>query len=528
MVPLSPVLDYTGFSYSFSADGTACTFNVGAKSITLTGGKAITSGDRVTDVSTPPVVKSFGSAKVMYIAIPDVEKLLTGYYVTYDEVGMIWISQYDEFINRDDDETLMHETAKRFVFTDLEYLVSLETFYAAVSENTNGFSHPYIKADQERFNMLNSAYDASPDDADYDEELAWYIETQIAYAETYLAKYANFDTNGNYLGLKQGQRKYNEQGMASWDTTQTTGNHSVAIMPYPESGGYDPAGGRLNVLSDGETCLVAALEPAAIAYQITKDEKYLIFAYDWMYALCQWEHWGPGHFLNAANTSRPLSLAYDWLYNDLVRVYGQEKVDYIAKRIYENGVYEAKVSLNGLPPEHVRPNGGDSSKYYNHIGNWNPCCTLAMLIAGLCTMPYEEYRVDSLYVITESLMHYMERGMTYITFDGGYRESAGYWGCVKFMHFINQICLNAVGTDFGMTDFPGINVTDYFGCHVEGSDYDRWNYHDDWNGTQPSNWYYLSSILYDNPEFAAIRYTQIHSGDKNKAPFRRSRILLMR
>ena len=480
---------------------------------------------------------------VTYIAMDDVESAFSGYYVTYDESGMIFIADsYDEFLNRNNDELLIQKTAKRFIFTDTEYFHNFEgmvtfsktlspidsydftDFVNLVAGGTDSFTHPYILADQEKFDELNRAYLAKESDSDYDPELAWYIQTQIEYADSYLNKYANLDGN-NYVGLKLGHWTYNSQGMASWDTTEAEGNHSVSRMPYTEGYasntdkgyGYDPAGGRLNVLSDGESCLVAALEPCALAYQITHDEKYLEFAYDWMTALCAWEHWGPGHFLNCANTARPLATAYDWLYNGFVDK--KLDVDYIAERIYENAVYEATVTLTNKEPEHPRVTG-NSSTYWRHIGNWNSCGTLGMLIASLAVMEHEEYRQDAAYVIAASLGNYMERGMTYISLDGGYRESAGYWGCVRFMHFTTKILMDTMGTDFGLLDYPGMDTTDYFGCHTEGSDYDRWNYHDDWNGTQGSYWYYLSADLYDNPEYAAIRYNHIHSGDSGKAPHR--------
>ena len=91
----------------------------------------------------------------------------------------------------------------------------------------------------------------------------------------------------------------------------------------------------------------------AYAYVITRDIKYLQCAYEVAIELGKWTHWGPGHFLNCANTARPLATAYDWLYNDFVRVKGQEAVDALAKRIYENAVYEAQISLAGLLPQFV-------------------------------------------------------------------------------------------------------------------------------------------------------------------------------
>lgn len=527
MLPLETILQYTSTPYEYHSSNLACDIFVNGEYTSIAVGRNTAEVKGETHkLAVTPIVKSFGENRLIYIGLEDVEALFNGYYVTYDDTGLFFIAEYDEFINRNDNEEFMHETAKRFLFV-ADTMVG-ENYYDLAKEYTNNFTHPYILTNQERFDMLHNTYYSAPGDELFDEELIWYIDTQIAYANTYLNKYAILDTDGNYIGLKEGQWKYNSQGMASWDTTQPSGNHPVSIMPYPESGGYDPAGGRLNVLSDGEGCLVAALEPCAIAFQITKDETYLQFAYEWMVALGQWEHWGPGHYLNCANTTRPYATAFDWLYNDLVRVYGQEKVDEIEEIIFKNGVYEAWITLPGaegsgkvhMPPEHTRPNGGDASFYWRHIGNWNPCGTLGMLIGSLVVMKNPEYVETASFVIERSLFYYAENGMTYVTFDGGYRESAGYWGCVRFMHFIHKIMQDCFGTDLGFTTLPGIDTTDYFGPHIENSEYERWVFHDDWAGSQASYWYYLSAKLYNNPEYAAIRYLHIHSGNSTKAPFR--------
>ena len=582
MVPLLPIVNYTDTQYTMTGEDT---YNLifSGRTVSLTEGEILTSGD-IIPLLAAPVVKAEGGLSIMYIALNDVESIFDGYFVTYDEAGLIYVSRYDEFVNRNNNEELMQSVAKTFIYTDIDFrqivgengksiisytalgkkqssaydyktytasvvdnykdTAELTELYSMLSEGTNNFNHPYINTSQAKFDELNLTYLSTEGTEYYDEELKWYIETQIAYADKYLAEWANLDENKNYVSLKEGQWYYDSEGKTNegfsnnqntqgWNTNLTTGtNHSVAEMPYTETGdintpgyGYDPAGGRLNVLSNGETALVGALEPVALAYQITRDGKYLAFAYDWMTALCSWEHWGPGHYLNCANTARPLATAYDWLYNDFVRVYGQEAVEALAERIYENAVYEAMISLSGLYTEHDRLTG-EATKYYLHIGNWNPVCTVGMLVASLAVMGEDKgenedvYRDEALFVIAASLGHYMERGMSYITLDGGYRESAGYWGAVYHMHLISNILSLTTGTDFGLTDYPGIDIADYFGCQMEGSDYNRWNYHDDGEGAQPSHWYYMTAKMFDNPEYAAIRYNQLHSGSTKKAPHR--------
>ena len=517
MVPLEHVLNYTNTPYAFNSGGLACDIYINGEYRSIAIGRStIELNGEVTRLSAAPEIKSFGENKVIYIGLDDVEIFFNGFYVTYDDSGMIFIAKYDDFCNRVDNADFIKDTAGRFLFEDD---ITPEEFYELAKAGTNNFDHPFLLATQDRFDYFREAYYLDPSDPEFDEELIWYIDTQIKYADSYMTKYAILDEGGNYVGVKEGQWKPNSQGIVSWDTTQTTGNHSVAIMPYPETGGYDPAGGRLNVLSDGESCLAAALEPCALAYQITRDDKYLLFAYEWTYLLCQWDHWGPGHFLNCANTSRPLSMSLDWLYDFYVEEFGQEAVDYLQSRIFRNGVNQGWITLNRLPQEHPRPQG-DGSKYWNHIGNWNICGAIGMTTASLVVMEHEEYVEKASFVCTESLYYYVLNGLEYIDLDGGYREAAGYWGIVRMHHSYIKIIGDVLGDDLGLGDCPGMNITDYFGCHTEGTNFDRWNFHDDWNGTQPSYWYYLSAQLYDNPEFAAIRYTQIHTGDSAKAPNR--------
>ena len=575
MVAVEPILDFFDTIHRFNSSGLGCDIFSGGKyrSIAVGRGYIDIEGDFIA-LNAVPAIQNTNGKEHLYIGLDDVEIIFNEIYVTYDESGMIFISVYNDFVDRsiDADEKIIKDIAKRFIFSEFDFrqikneagqklaadyrsspikdkrtfidsfsdLSEFDQLYNLFVQGTNNFTHPFIKTNQARFDELHYTYLSTYDNeysSYYDEELKWYIDTQIAYADNYLNKYAQLSMDGSYEGLLLGHWNYDSEGKANpgngWQTDVIEGvtNHSVSIMPYqgPEYNynavtqkgygqGYDPAGGRLNVLSDGESCLAAAFEPIALAYQITKDEKYLCFAYDWMVALCSWEHWGPGHYLNCANTAHRLATGYDWLYNDFVRVYGQTAVDQLAEKIYENAVYEATVTLTGNYDEHGRR--GDSSRYWAHVGNWNSCGTLGMLIASLAVMDHDQYKSDCLFVIAASLGHYMERGMTYITLDGGYRESAGYWGTVRFMHMINQVLQNTAGTDFGLSNYPGLDTADYFGCMLEGSTYRKWNYHDDSEGGQPSFWYYLSADLYDNPEYAAIRYQQIHSGSSSKAPHR--------
>ena len=71
----------------------------------------------------------------------------------------------------------------------------------------------------------------------------------------------------------------------------------------------------------------------------------------------------------------------------------------------------------------------------------------------------------------------------------------------------------------GLLDAPGMDITNYFGFQAESSDYNRWNYHDDSEGSQPSYWLFTSAYLFDNPEFAALRRLHQENGKYMQSSF---------
>ena len=512
MVPIDTILDYTATPYSYLSSGLSVDLFSGSNYISL----AVDVNDVIIEgvsyyLTHAPTVKYFDGNKVFYICLDDVETLFPGYYVTYDEIGFISICRYDDYLDRETDEEFIRDVMKRFVYDE----ISPEELYETAKEYTNNFDHPYLYVNQERFDYLYDVYRSTPFDEDiYDADLIKLIDDEIRTADEQLKKYAVLDNSGNYVELKLGQWKYNAEGMASWQTNMKEGtNHSVAVAPYPDSAGYDPAGGRLNVLTDGDSCLAAALHYTAFAYQLTRDAKYLYFAYDWAVALCQWPHWGPAHYLNAANAAYYVALAYDWLYDGFI----EEGLDPtpILDGVYKHTTYTAWRSINNLPVEYLRIDGSTSNAWWRHIGNWNPVCSVGVLSACFISFDNPDYIEKAAYTASKDIYYLGQNGFQYFGFDGSYRESAGYWAATARRSMLNVALLEGVlGTDLGISDAPGMDMTNYFGYNLESSDYVSWNYHDDWVADLPSYWYYLSAEIFDNPDFAAIRKMHIDNGKK--------------
>ena len=511
MVPLVPILDYTKTPYRYNSDGLACDIFIDGEYRSVAIGRdTVMIAGKEYYLAKAPVVKNFPDGKVVYICLDDVELIFGGFYVTYDTVGFISISTVDDYLDRDKDEEFMRSIMKRFVYDEID-----ETeVYDRVFEQTNGFDHPYIYTTQERFDYLFDVYHSLPGDEIYDELLFTYLDEAVSYADEYMNKWAQFDEHGNYVKPKDGQWKYSSLGMASWVTTETEGNHSVAIAPYPDTAGYDPVGGRLNVLSDGQYCLAMAAEACSFAWQITREDKYARFVYDWSLALCQWQHWAPGHYLNVGHAAKMFAVAYDFAYPGWIEL-GLDPAP-LRTELHRLVTYTAWRSLNNLPVEFTQLSGYVSGAYWRHIGNWNPVCASGVLPTSLISLEFGKDTIEAeqgAYTFAKTIHYLGQNGFNYYGFDGSYRESAGYWcATIRYSQYAILVVLNSLGTDLGLLDAPGMDITNYFGFQVESSDYNRWNYHDDSEGSQPSYWLYTSAYLFDNPEFAALRRIHQENG----------------
>lgn len=521
MVPLKPLLEYMGAPYRYNSDGLGCDVYVGGEYRSIAAGRdsiRIDGTDYI--LSAAPTVRTENGKAVFYIGLEDVERIFNGYYVTYDEVGFISISPFDDYVNRDTDEDFMRNVMRSFVYDSIDESTIVDT----VLSNTDNLKHPYLYVKQDRFDYMYNCYNGDVGSESYDADLHLYIEDSVKKAQNYYKKYALIDENGNYAGLKRGQYVYSSGGMASW-VTDTEGkydayykkylssenDHSISVMPYPDNNGYDYAGNRLNIISDGENCLSIAAMGVAFGYQMTRDENWLRFVYDWSVALTSWTHWGPAHYLNVAEPAHYIGLAYDWCYNGWVEL-GLDPAP-IRDGLYRLCTHTAYRSVNNLSAEYKSNSGTESGKYWNHIGNWNPVSSAGVIASCLISLENPEFHSEATYALERTVYYLGYNGFTYFTFDGSYRESAGYWcATIRYALFCIIMLKNSFGTDLGLLDAPGIDISNYFGSHIETADNGRWNYHDDWKGVQPSYWYYLATELFGNKDFAAIRYKHVEQG----------------
>ena len=500
MIPLELLLEYIGFPVYVHADGVSYDITTGTSKTNLVAGRASASvnGERIELSVAPGYLTGNGGNKYLAIATADVELLFPGWLVTYDDMGLVIVYEdvtpentedNTEIVNRKDNLDVMVDLMKKFIFDTVtkdadgntlrdneKYSKTGEKVFADVKANTDGFKHPYLGANQSGFDKLNAIYAGKENNL----EAKAYLDSLVKKAEELYNATANLNDDGTYKEIKAEKVPMNPYA----DGKNPTDNAPDVIQDTKD--GYDPVMGHLTVIVD----YTKSLLDLAFAYQVTRDDKYVALAYDYAKALGEWEHWGPGHMVDCAEASMYYALAYDWLYNRINELYGEEAVKSLAVIIFEKGVHQGYNASAGKPCAYLSDKIGTVPSYALSKTNENAVASSGMIVAALAIMEYENVSdIASIndmtadeernYLVGNNIINLANNGLDAYAPDGSYIESATYWAYGTNALFKLIMSLeSAAGTNYGFMDTWGIATTCYYACHIESSDGNIWNYHE--------------------------------------------------
>ncbi len=304
-------------------------------------------------------------------------------------------------------------------------------------------SHPYLLANKGQFEAFASAYDKTEGDEGYDPILKNYLTSVLENAANVYSGYGTElkeeDEDGNVkvvgveintqVGLVEAKDNIKAQGaLYNMPYYKSLDGSSLSTLSDGSTtmNGYD-AGGRQNE-SSGHASRIASL---AFAYQVLKHSsdsdnqelayRYAKLAFEYAACLSNWEHWGAGHFLNAADASYYMALAYDWCYDawsedtgtysyaiptiegDVTTRFTSATYDYtdIRDALFIKGVYAGLVSAltsgddycsssfyttSVFCPWYNNQLGGYGSSFTDMEANWNAVCTSGLTMAALALL----------------------------------------------------------------------------------------------------------------------------------------------
>jgi hypothetical protein len=198
----------------------------------------------------------------------------------------------------------------------------------------------------------------------------------------------------------------------------------------------------------------------ALAYRLRGDQRYVDRLWQELQTVAGFPDFNPRHFLDTAEMTHALAIAYDWLYDQ----WSGPQRETIRKAIVEMGlkpglrVYESR------------------SGWHRDVHNWNQVCNGGLTVGALAIG-------DEQPELCGKILHHaltsVQLAMQSYAPDGGWGEGPGYWAYATSYNVTMLACLeSAVGTDFGLSKFPGFAQTALFPLYMTNGDNRCFNFAD--------------------------------------------------
>jgi hypothetical protein len=197
----------------------------------------------------------------------------------------------------------------------------------------------------------------------------------------------------------------------------------------------------LRLLSTSRDCM-ARVYALGLAWRWTGERKYADGLLENILAVCDFPDWNPRHFLDTAEMSHAVGVAYDWLY-PLLSETDRVKI--------QNGLIK-----HGLEPGLKAYAGTESYKWWvtcDH--NWNQVCNAGLIVGALAIA--ETHPQYARQIIPQAVAS-LPRALKMYGPDGAWAEGPGYWGyATRYTMFGLTALDTALGTDFDLLKIEGLS-----------------------------------------------------------------------
>ena len=238
----------------------------------------------------------------------------------------------------------------------------------------------------------------------------------------------------------------------------------------------------------------------AFLQRLEGGERYVHRLWQELDAAAGFPDWHPSHFLDTAEMTHALAIAYDWLYDS----WSPEQRRVLATAIIAKGLKPALQAYHG--DEKI-------GWWVNYPYNWNQVCNGGI---GLGTLGVFEESPDLAGEALREALHSLPQAMARFAPDGGCYEGPLYWGYATFYNTLFIAALEtAMGQDFGLAAAPGFGATGFFPLYLTGPQGRTFNFADaDEQIYQTSQMFWLAR-KFQQPVFAAYarNITKVHPLD---------------
>jgi hypothetical protein len=211
---------------------------------------------------------------------------------------------------------------------------------------------------------------------------------------------------------------------------------------------YRKIGPRL--LSVSRDC-VNRMYAYGLAWRWTRDEKYVAKARATLLAVCAFKDWNPSHFLDTAEMSHGVGIGYDWFY---------DKLDGPARQTIRQGLIRL-----GMEPG-LKCYRGKGAWWAQSPHNWNQVCNMGLSIGALAIADTDGAVAGE---ILSRAVASLPRALKSYAPDGAWGEGPGYWSyATRYTAYGLAAMDTALGTDFGLSNVPGLDQAGYFPIYATG------------------------------------------------------------
>lgn len=181
----------------------------------------------------------------------------------------------------------------------------------------------------------------------------------------------------------------------------------------------------------------------ALAYRLYGEKMYLNAAEQTLQWVCNYPDWDPKHYLDTAEMTTAVAIAYDWLYTALPA--STKKL--VKKSIYKN-------AISRVLQEYEKGGPGSWAKRET---NWNVVCNTGMVLGTLAVA--EDYPQEAR-TILENAARFMPNCLKHFAPDGVCYEGPSYWGYTASYLSLYLKAVTDNGGDKGkIGQLPGIEHT---------------------------------------------------------------------
>ncbi len=236
-----------------------------------------------------------------------------------------------------------------------------------------------------------------------------------------------------------------------------------------------------------------------LLYNMTGDKRYAVRLWQDLEGAMALPDWNPRHhFLTTAEMTAALGIAYDWLYE----AWTQKQRDQLRQAIIDKGLNP------GLGVYRLAASGGPSDAAFdgwpkvNH--NWNQVCNGGLLLGALAIA---DEHCEPARQVVEAALASLPLALNEYGPDGAWGEGPKYWAfATEYTVYALAALQSALGTDFGFSTKPGMNVTGDFPRHAAGPTGLLFNFAD--GGVGPLGGYpqfFWLATAYNAPRWAALQ-----------------------